>query len=298
MPRIPYIDYNPHKRSRQIIEIANSIISEYASEGMRLTLRQLYYQFVARDYIPNAQKEYDNLGAVISKGRLGGMIDWDAIEDRTRNLQSNQHWRNPGHIIGAARSSFMVDHWAGQDYRVEVWIEKEALVGVIADICDDLDVAYFACRGYVSQSEMWAAGMRLKEYAEDGQETVILHMGDHDPSGMDMTRDIIDRQELFGGCIDVRRIALNMEQVRKYQPPPNPAKLTDSRCAAYMDKYGDESWELDALEPRVLKGLIESHVGELRNMEKYEEQLAIEERYTDVLSRVEDEWETLLDEKK
>lgn len=296
MPKIEYIDYRPHKRSMKIIEIANSIISEYAAEGMRLTLRQLYYQFVARDYIPNKQKEYDNLGAVISRARLGGLIDWNAIEDRTRNLAKNTHWRDPGHIIGAARAGFMVDRWAGQEYRVEVWIEKEALVGVIADICDDLDVAYFACRGYVSQSEMWAAAMRMQRYADNEQHTVILHLGDHDPSGIDMTRDIEDRQSLFGGCMDIRRIALNMDQVKKYSPPPNPAKLTDSRCASYIDAYGPESWELDALEPRVLKAIITRHVEDLRDDNIYREQIELEEKYTSVLEKVESDWQTLLDE--
>ena len=296
MPKIEYIDYRPQKRSREIIEIANDIISDYAADGMRLTLRQLYYQFVARAYIPNKQKEYDNLGAIINKARLGGFIDWNAIEDRTRSKKSNTHWRDPGHIIKAARSGFMVDHWKGQDNRVEVWIEKEALVGVIAEICDDLDVTYFACRGYVSASEMWAAAMRMQDYAEGGQYTVILHLGDHDPSGMDMTRDIEDRHRLFGGCEDIRRIALNMKQIRKYSPPPNPAKLTDSRCAAYIDEYGPESWELDALEPRVLKALIEKHVSKLRDMDAYQEQLTLEDKYTNVLKKVESNWPDLIDE--
>ena len=296
MPKIEYQEYKPRKRSQAIITIANGIISEYAAEGMRLTLRQLYYQFVARDYIPNKQKEYDNLGAIISKARLGGLIDWNAIEDRTRNLVSNSHWRTPGHIIRAAREGFMLDHWKGQPFRVEVWIEKEALVGVIADICNDLDVPYFACRGYVSQSEMWAAAMRLQGYADKRQAPVILHLGDHDPSGIDMTRDIAARQELFGGSLDIRRIALNMDQVEKYAPPPNPAKLTDSRCGAYIDEYGPESWELDALEPRVLKALITEHVEGLRNAEIYQKQLKLEDRFKSVLKKVEDNWRDFIDE--
>lgn len=293
MPKIEYIDYRPHKRSREIIEIANDIISDYAADGMRLTLRQLYYQFVARDYIPNKQKEYDNLGVLISKARIGGLVDWDAIEDRTRNLKAHQRWIDPGHIIGAARSSFKIDHWHGQENRVEVWIEKEALVGVIADICADLDVDYFACRGYVSQSEMWTAAMRMQEYADEGQHTTILHLGDHDPSGMDMTRDIADRQKLFGGCMDIQRIALNMKQIRKYSPPPNPAKLTDSRCDAYINEYGSDSWELDALEPRVLKALIEQHVSKRRDDDIYKKTLKREKKYTNVLINVERNWKSL-----
>lgn len=78
---------------------------------------------------------------------------------------------------------------------------------------------------------------------------VILHLGDHDPSGIDMTRDISDRLELFGADVEVKRIALNWDQIDEFTPPPNPAKLSDSRAGAYIAEYGDESWELDALEP-------------------------------------------------
>jgi hypothetical protein len=105
------------------------------------------------------------------------------------------------------------------------------------------------------------------------QQTVILHLGDHDPSGVDMTRDIQDRLELLSdrAPIEVRRIALTMEQVRRYNPPPNPAKITDSRSASYIDKYGDKSWELDALEPRVLVALIKENVISIRDNKMYQE---------------------------
>ncbi len=112
-------------------------------------------------------------------------------------------------------------------------------------ICEELDVPYFSCRGYTSQSEMWAAAQRLLGYiwAKQRQHVTILHFGDHDPSGIDMTRDIRERLSLFcgGEGFAVRRIALNMDQVRQYDPPPNPAKLTDTRVDAYLRKYGDDS---------------------------------------------------------
>jgi hypothetical protein len=111
--------------------------------------------------------------------------------------------------------------------------------------------------------------MRIKRrYVNDSQRTVILHLGDHDPSGIDMTRDILERLQGFlgyHGCADsltLYRIALNMDQVEEHNPPPNPAKLTDSRCAGYMDQYGDESWELDALRPDVLIELIRTKIME------------------------------------
>ena len=230
MPKIAYKEINFSAKTLTIINQANQIIDQYAASGMRLTLRQLYYQFVSRDLLENTQKVYKRLVSIISDARLAGHIDWYMIEDRTRVLRGNTHWENPGQIIKSAAFSFKLDHWKGQDHRPEVWIEKEALVGVIAAICQELDVDYFACKGYVSQSEMWSSAQRQKRTEATGQLPVIIHLGDHDPSGIDMTRDITDRTYCFQafGC-EVKRIALSMAQIRRYKPPSNPAKITPNQ---------------------------------------------------------------------
>lgn len=254
-----------------MIEQANEIIAEYQKQGFDLTLRQLYYQFVARDLISNKVEEYKRLGTIVSDGRLAGLIDWHAIEDRTRNLQSNSHWDSPADILHACARQYQVDKWAGQKYRPEVWIEKDALVGVISGVCSRLDVPYFSCRGYTSQSEMWNAGQRLGGYVEDDQKPLILHFGDHDSSGIDMSRDIRDRLRLFMGGTEFERLALNMNQVEEFNPPPNPAKIKDPRAKGYIAEFGAESWELDALEPSVLSGLIETTVEQYRDEDLWRE---------------------------
>ncbi|MGH2812011.1 MAG: hypothetical protein ACRDI1_04785 [Actinomycetota bacterium] len=265
MPKIAYLTRRFSSRSQQTIEKANAIIAEYQAQGFTLTLRQLYYQFVARDLIPNRVREYKRLGQVVNDARLAGLIDWEAIEDRTRNLAALSHWADPSDIIGSAAASYRIDKWATQPRRVEVWIEKEALAGVFAGVCRELDVPYLSCRGYTSQSEMWGASMRLRRYVEARQEVVILHFGDHDPSGIDMTRDIRERLRVFGARLQLKRLALNMDQVDKYKPPPNPAKETDSRYQGYIARFGGESWELDALEPKMLAGLLRRQVEGLRD---------------------------------
>lgn len=280
------------EQSLILIHMANQIIDEYRKQGFILTLRQLYYQFVARDEFPddrrwrwtgakwvrdpdgtkNAQPNYKWLGSLINDGRLAGYIDWDAIEDRTRNLEKNLHLDNPKSAIQLIRDQYGIDMWENQDQRVEVWIEKEALVGVIADVCEELDVPYFACRGYVSQSEQWRAYKRFQSLHT--QPTTIIHLGDHDPSGIDMTRDNQERLDTFNGEryeTTVRRIALNMDQVEEYGPPPNPAKTTDSRFRKYVRRYGNESWELDALNPGVLVELIRDTVDEYRDQDLWED---------------------------
>lgn len=268
-----FADFNFRTSSMEMIRQANGIIAEYQKEGLTLTLRQLYYQFVSRDLLPNNQKSYDNLGRTISNARIAGLIDWDSIEDRTRFLRGLTHWENPANMIETRARQYAIDMWANQEIRPEVWIEKDALVGVIESVCQRNDVDYFACRGYVSQSELYAAGKRIEaRRLETGQATVVIHLGDHDPSGLDMTRDNLERLEMFsGGGVEVRRIALNYDQVQKYNPPPNPAKMTDSRVGEYIAKHGYESWELDALEPRVLQRLIQRTIDEYKDADAWNE---------------------------
>lgn len=290
MPKICYVQKKFHGKTLAIIEKANEIISVYRSQGYDLTLRQLYYQFVSRDIIPNNQKEYNKLGQAISDARRAGLVDWDSIVDRTRNLKGLAHWDNPSDIISSAAYGYHIDKWDDQPYRVEVWIEKDALAGVFERVCNTHDISFFSCRGYNSDSEMWASAQRLNRYRRRGQQPVILHFGDHDPSGLDMTRDIEDRHALFGCRVDVRRLALTMEQIEEYDPPPNPAKVTDARYANYEAEYGDESWELDALEPSVLAGLVESEIKTLLDAKRWKAAVAREKHDKDVLLRISNNW--------
>lgn len=269
MPTIAYIKKRIGADAKEIIEQANVILDEYRAQGFRLTLRQLYYQFVSRDIITNTMKSYKRLGNIINDGRLLGLIDWNDIEDRTRSVHSPQVWQSPSHIIDVCARAYQIDLWEDQEFRPEVWIEKEALAGIIEGVCAELRISYLSCRGYTSQSEMWGSSQRIQRIKDAGQTPLILHFGDHDPSGIDMTRDIINRMELFIGGIEVKRMALNMEQVEKYNPPPNPAKITDSRFASYEDRFGSESWELDALEPKLIGELITSMVLTYREEDKW-----------------------------
>ena len=264
MPRIAYVPREFSDKSLQVIQWANDVCEQYAAMGFGLTLRQLYYQGVSRGLLPNKDTEYKRLGSIINDARLAGLIDWNHLEDRTRNVRELAHWDDPSSILRVVASTFRTDHWANQPFRPIVMIEKDALVGVISAVCEAHDTPYFSCRGYTSQSEMWAMAQRIGGYITNGQAVVILHLGDHDPSGIDMTRDITERLKLFleydGFDMELERLALNMDQVQQYNPPPNPAKALDSRFLGYVRIYGYESWELDALEPQVLAGLVENAI--------------------------------------
>ncbi len=295
MPRIQYQSFNFKPATLERIERAVAIIDEYRAQGFTLTLRQLYYQFVARALIPNTERSYKALGKTISDARLAGLIDWSSIEDRLRRTEIPSRWDSPESIIDSAAQGYNRDHWRGQKYRPEVWIEKDALVGVIEGVCAEYDVPFLACRGYVSQSTQWRAGIRLADYKADGQTPVVLHLGDHDPSGIDMTRDNGERLDLFAHRgVELRRLALNRDQIDEYDPPPNPAKVTDSRFETYRDEHGEESWELDALEPQVISDLIRDELDSLIDRPTWDRTLRDLETERRQLERISEHWDELI----
>lgn len=290
MPKIAYIEKKFKPQSLETIERVNDIVDEYEQDGYSLTLRQVYYQLVARGFIPNNDRSYKNLGNLINDGRLAGLIDWYAITDRTRYVRERGHWENPREIVRASAQQFYMNHWDDMAHHIEVWVEKDALIDIVEQACRKWDVPCFSCRGYVSQSEMWSAAMRHKRHEDHGKETIVLHFGDHDPSGIDMTRDIQERLEMFGANTLVRRMALSMEQIEQFNPPPNPAKTTDARYAKYIDQYGYESWELDALDPSTLTELITRGITEYVDMDIWEE---VEEKIRSGRDRIVNVAETL-----
>jgi len=287
--KICYQEINFRQQSIELIRKVNQIVDEYHNKGYDLTLRQVYYQLVARDIIENNERSYKNLGSLISDGRLSGQIDWEAIIDRTRNLEKNSHWDSPADIVNTCARQFQFDKWQGQEMYMEVWVEKDALKGVVGKTCNELDIPFFSCRGYVSQSEMWEAARRLSRQNEQ-RGIYIIHLGDHDPSGRDMSRDINDRLNLFQCYPVFKRIALNMDQIEQYNPPPNPTKLTDSRANGYISDFGYECWELDALKPEVIDQLIRDEVMTVLDMDLFEEMKEKESSARRLLSNVSRNW--------
>lgn len=291
MAKICYIPKTFSEEKRNKIRIVNEIISDYSVQGFDLTVRQIYYQFVARGHLPNRPEEYSRLQDLLNDARLSGDVNWDAIVDRTRNLESIRHWEHPRDILADGANRFNFWKWEGQPNYVEVWVEKDALKSIVASVCNPLDVAYFSCRGYTSVSEVHSAALRFQHEINHGKEVRVIHLGDHDPSGLDMTRDITERlQKVFNVNARIYRCALNMNQIEEFSPPPNPAKLTDSRCAGYIEKHGESSWELDALEPSVLVGIVRRNVLHWRDDALWAKALAKESRAREVLNSMHARW--------
>lgn len=284
----------------RLIQTINAVLDSYEAQGFDLSLRQLFYQLVSRNIVPNTERSYKNIGNLVSDARLAGLVDWDMIRDRGRSVVSNPHWDDPAAFLTSVAPQFRFNLWGDQPNYVEVMVEKQALEGVLEPVCRRLDVPFTANKGYSSSSTMYEASKRFLEAEEAGKALHIIYLGDHDPSGIDMTRDVLDRMDLFvkvSGmraeevgpneipAVEVHRVALNMDQIEELRPPENPAKLTDSRANSYVERFGRSSWELDAIEPRQLASLVENAVRGLMDVDLFERNVRKMERGREVLRK-------------
>jgi hypothetical protein len=338
-------DKNLGREARELIAVAVEIIENYEAQGYKLSLRQLYYQLVSKNVVPNTEQSYKRVGCVISDARRAGMVDWEMIEDRNRSTITPTHWDSPAQIVEAVARQYRIDKWATQPHFCEVMVEKQALEGVLEPVCNELDIPFTSNKGYTSDTMVYNTGRKLmlefmtrcaamhkdrvapldtqdtfpdvedrrdvlefmqwvyeNGFADEGRLTeegieagfpriVVFYMGDHDPSGIDMTRDVADRLRMFSDHtpIEVRRLALNMPQIEELNPPENPAKMTDSRATKYVERFGTSSWELDAVEPTALADLVREAVGDLRNETLWEEAVERERKERDTLKKVSDQ---------
>ena len=258
------------KKRRELIARIDEIASDYASRGMKLTVRQCYYQLVSRGVIPNSADEYKKIVDTVKTGRLAGLLDWEAFEDRGRYVRQNAHWDSPKEIIEAAARQYRIDTRATQPYYLETWIEKDSLVSILEDICLPLDVPCFSCRGFSSVTALYEASERIKA---DGRPSIILYCGDHDPSGLRIAQNI---EESLSQTFEVtnltfRRIGITYEQVKAMNLPPFPAKEKDKNYDWYVRTTGlTEAWEVDALPPEILKKLYTDAISEYTDFTELE----------------------------
>lgn len=309
MAKYCYIEKDFKPESAQWIQRIVDICQSYARQGYRLSLRQVYYQLVAHHGLPNREQSYKSIGSLLTDARLAGLVDWDLIEDRNRETVENPHWQSPADIVESCANQFRIKLWEWQPVHVELMVEKAALEGVLQPVCKRWDVPFTSNRGYSSSSAMYANGQRMLDAINEGKRIVVLYFGDHDPSGIDMVRDVEDRLLLFteegeydktagtvyslgnedkdgNEIITVRHMALKMAQVRRYNPPPNPAKLSDSRAGGYIRQHGMESWELDALEPSVLVELAEGGIKDYLDTELWDQAVAEQDAHRAELRKI------------
>lgn len=267
---------------QEIIDNSLEIANEYRDQhGLTLTLRQLYYQHVARGLSPNGDKHYKRIGAVLGEARLNGEFPISYIEDRGRHVGStsatkiltvNDAIKKVADDLAQQPFWLHYGRWYGQKTKVFVWVEKEALTGVLEGVCKQLGVGLFPCKGYPSISALADWANETATLLKRAEKAVILYLGDHDPDGLQIpisaeeTLRQIMAVEGLRFNFEIKRIALTLAQIKKFNPPPMPAKQTSARYAAYKKRTGiDKAWELDALSPPVLQKLVKAEVGSYFN---------------------------------
>jgi hypothetical protein len=309
-----------------------SILSDYADQGYTLTLRQLYYQLVAGGNIRNDDVVYKKMSSILDDLRYSGNVDWEAIEDRGRVPYLPFAVDSVAEALDVIVRSFKLDRQKGQSNLIEVWTEKDAISGILKKVTSEYHVNLVVNKGYSSSSAMHKAYERFAEVLNDGRNVKVLYFGDHDPSGLDMLRDIKERilffivkgeqvdamdsddedftefyrdyrnnNDLFGvddglstqlygkywdsvkahywsTRFEVIPIGLTMTQIDTYNPPPNPAKISDPRAAWYIKEFGAISWEVDALRPDLMEKLVEAYIRSNIDLETYNEVLSEENK--------------------
>ena len=233
-----------------IIDAARVVIRDALAGGYRFTLRRVYYGLVAQNIIPNTERSYKNLSATLDKARWEGLLPMTCLDDLGREVSVWESWASVAELAEDMAARFRTDWWADADPVVEMWGEKQAVAGIVEPVCSRWGVPFLACRGFSSLTALAEAADRL-----DGRSATIFYVGDHDPSGLDMDRDLQARLDRLGADVELVRVALTAEQIEEHQLPPQPTKAKDSRAFGYSLEHGG-SWELDALPADVLAGLV------------------------------------------
>ena len=258
-----------------IIENSVKVCSRY-DDGV-LTLRALYYQLVSLG-MTNSIRHYKRVCSNMAIARREGTIRYSQFSDQDRGMSALTEWSPTDYDdkvsegknqVGLWMKSYRLNRWENQEYYVEVWIEKKALIGVFKPVCDEHKVGLAACKGYPSLTFLNEASFRFRRAQREDKKTIILYFGDYDPTGEDIPRSLEENlRKDFGTRVEVSRIALMEDQVVEMGLPPAPTKETDSRSAAW-DGIGQV--ELDAIPPEDLKELIDESILELFDEDKHEE---------------------------
>ena len=251
-----------YKKNRLKLARTQKILSEY---DMPITLRQLYYQLVVRQFIENSDKAYNSLSRMCVKARDEGSLAEESFADRLREIDKLSSWDNLTSFLSTVRNAYQKDVWDTQDNYVEIWSEKDALRGVISEITHRYDVILLIIRGQLSRTAVWEGYQRFSNAVANGKNCNLFYFGDFDPSGIGIYRSLKKRLIDFKDGeleehLNIERIALSEDQIAEYELPTIAAKKEDPNYPMFIKEYSDRAVELDALPPDVLRDMVENMI--------------------------------------
>ncbi|ADG17050.1 conserved hypothetical protein [Paraburkholderia atlantica] len=266
-----------HEASKQLIAAAIDILEVIQPA----TVRAVCYKLFTMGLIPNMAKSSTNrVSSLLTRARENEDIEWEWIVDETRRPERAQQWDNPMQIMNAAVRGYRLDYWNDQPQRVEVISEKGTVRGTIAPVLDELGVTFRVLHGYGSATTVHDIA---DEIADDDRFTNLLYIGDFDPSGMHMSEmDLPERLSRYGAGDEfayfLKRIALTRTDVMNPELPgfATDSKAGDPRHHWYRTHYGNQFWELDAMDPRELRERVREEIEALIDRDAWDHCMKIE----------------------
>ncbi len=263
------------RRTRSDIDAIRSAITEALYADAPMTVRQVFYRLVSIGAIAKSEAEYkQTVCRLLGEMRLDGTIPYGSIADSTRWMRKPQTWNSVEDALRETARLYRRNVWWGLGQYVEVWIEKEALAGVLSDVTSEYAVPLMVTRGYPSLTYLHAAAEAIVAQIRQGRAPTIYYLGDFDPSGVDIRRNVEQRLRefvseinfsnsfgaFFSSDFTFQALAVFEEQIEAYRLQTRPTKQSDSRSRG----FGNQSVELDAIAPNELRALVreavESHL--------------------------------------
>ncbi|MFO0889893.1 MAG: hypothetical protein U0790_12220 [Isosphaeraceae bacterium] len=257
----------------------DSALMEIAAELQPMTVRGLFYQAEVRGLVEKSEKGYELVQRRCLRLRYAGVMPFDWIADESRLVRRVDRYDSVGDFQRQIANRYHRNYWFANPERVEIWCEKDALSGVIADtVCVEWGVDLYIQKGFSSATYIYQAALNM---ADVGKPTHIYVLSDFDPSGKaslaaiepGLRRHLPDDFELH-----VHDLAVTPDQIERWNLPDRPTKTTDSRAAKFIEKFGDRGVELDAIRPDTLRSLVGHAIRQRWHHEKTMEQLKAEER--------------------
>ena len=254
------------RRTKTAIQNLKQSLVDVVKEIQPATVRQIFYQMVSRGLIEKTEASYKNtVVRLLTDLRVEGALPFNWIADNTRWMRKPKTYSSLESAIKRTAEAYRRSVWDEQDVYVEVWLEKDALAGVLWDITAAWDVPLMVTRGYASVSYLYSAAETI---ITQNKPTYLYYFGDYDPSGIDIPRNVESRLREFAPDAEIHfeRVAVNRQQIEDLNLPTRPTKKTDSRSKGFEG----ESVEVDAIPPDILRELAQDCITQHIDDHQYE----------------------------
>ncbi len=244
-----------HRATKADVERRRNNLLDIVAAMKPATVRQVFYQASVRGIVEKSEAGYAKVQTDLVLMRRAGDLPYDWLADNTRWQRKPRTFNSVEQALDDTARLYRKALWAEADAYVEVWLEKDALAGVILPVTSTYDVPLMVARGYASLSFLHEAAEYISTLEVPAY---IYHFGDFDPSGVNAGEKIEQTLKEMAPNADINfeRIAVNRDQIAVWHLPTRPTKATDSRARG----FGDISVELDAIEPNRLRNLVKSAI--------------------------------------